>query len=453
MNLKNLASYSTTTEIYRNMQVYLSLVLVFLTTQLYAQNKIQPLIDKEYGDLESLYEHLHTHPELSFAEEKTAARLADELRKIGFEVTENFGGYGVVAVLKNGNGPTVLVRTDLDALPVKEETGVPYASTVTTTDDSGSEVPVMHACGHDIHMTVWTGTAQVLSQLKNSWKGTLVFIGQPAEERSGGAKAMLAEGLFTKFPRPDYGLALHVNPALAAGKVGYCPGYAMANVDMADIIVKGRGGHGAIPQSTIDPVVLSSRIVLDLQTIVSREISPLEPAVVTVGSIHGGTKGNVIPSEVKLELTMRSFSIEVRNQLIEKIKRICNGVAMSAGVAEEDYPVVKVREEYTPSLYNDPELAARMAGVFQKVLGEENVVEISPEMIGEDFGRYGRVDPSIPTLMFSLGTIPEVKIEAAKQGTVDLPSLHSSKYIPEAEPSIKTGILSMTSAIMDLLKP
>lgn len=438
------------------MQYYLSLLLSFLLlNNSYAQNisqdKIQQLIDKEYGELEDLYQHLHAHPELSFAEEKTSTRMADELRQIGFNVTEKFGGHGVVAVLKNGAGPTILVRADMDALPIKEETGVPFASEVTTTDGSGNEVPVMHACGHDIHMTVWTGTARVLMQLKESWKGTLVFIAQPAEERSGGAKAMLADGLFTKFPRPDYGLALHVNAALVAGKVGYCPGYAMANVDMVDITVKGKGGHGASPHMTIDPVVLSSRIVLDLQTIVSREISPLEPAVVTVGSIHGGTKGNVIPAEVKMELTLRSFSDTVRNQLIEKIKRICNGVAMSSGVDEENYPVVTVRDEYTPSLYNDPALAARMADVFKDVLGEDNVVQLPPEMIGEDFGRYRRVDPPIPTLMFSLGTIPESKIEAAKKGTIDLPSLHSGKYIPEAAPSIKTGILTMTAVVMDLL--
>ncbi len=415
------------------------------------QDKIQQLIDKEYGELENLYQHLHAHPELSFAEEKTSTQLADELRQIGFDVTENFGGHGVVAVLENGAGPTILVRADMDALPIKEETGVPYASKVTTTDDAGNEVPVMHACGHDIHMTVWTGTAKILNQLKDSWKGTLVFIAQPAEERSGGAKAMLADGLFTKFPRPDYGLALHVNATMGVGKVGYCPGYAMANVDMADITIKGKGGHGASPHTALDPVVLASRIVLDLQTIVSREVDPLAPAVVTVGSIHGGTKGNVIPNEVKLELTMRSFTDEVRNQLIEKIKRICNGVAMSAGVSEEDYPVVKVRDEYTPSLYNDPELAERIADVFGQVLGENNVVQLPPAMIGEDFGRYGRQDPPIPTLMFSLGTIPEAKIEAAQKGTMDLPSLHSSKYIPEAEPSIKTGLLTMTSAILDLL--
>ena len=431
--------------------LYFILLFPPLLAQPLAQEKLQQIIDTEYPSLESLYQHLHAHPELSFAEEKTAERMADELRQAGFEVTENFGGYGVVGVLKNGNGPTILVRADMDALPIKEETGVPFASEVTTTDDSGNEVPVMHACGHDIHMTVWTGTARVLAQLKDRWKGTLVFIAQPAEERSGGAKAMLADGLFIKFPRPDFGLALHVNAALAAGKVGYCPGYAMANVDMVDITINGKGGHGASPHTSIDPVVLASRIVLDLQTIVSREIDPLEPAVVTVGSIHGGTKGNVIPNEVKMELTLRSFSDEVRNQLIEKIKRVCNGVAMSAGVAEGNYPVVTVRDEYTPSLYNDPGLATRIALVFENAIGKENVVEIPPAMIGEDFGRYGRVLPAIPVLMFSLGTIPAAKIAAAEKGETDLPSLHSAKYFPETDPSIKTGILTMTAAILDLL--
>ncbi len=432
--------------------LYFILLFPSLLAQPVAQEKLQQMIDKEYASLENLYQHLHAHPELSFAEEKTAERMADELRQTGFEVTENFGGYGVVGVLKNGSGPTILVRADMDALPIKEETGVPFASDVTTTDDSGNEVPVMHACGHDIHMTVWTGTAKVLTQMKDRWKGTLVFIAQPAEERSGGAKAMLADGLFTKFPRPDFGLALHVNAALAAGRVGYCPGYAMANVDMVDITIKGKGGHGASPHTSIDPVVLASRIVLDLQTIVSREIDPLEPAVVTVGSIYGGTKGNVIPDEVKMELTLRSFSDEVRNQLIEKIKRICNGVAMSAGVAEENYPVVTVRDEYTPSLYNNPGLTRRIALVFENAIGKENVVEIPPAMIGEDFGRYGRVSPSIPVLMFSLGTIPAAKIVAAEKGEADLPSLHSAKYFPETTSSIKTGVLLMSAAVLDLLK-
>ncbi len=288
-------------------------------------------IDSDFPYLHDLYLHCHANPELSFHEYNTSARMAGELRKAGFEVTEKVGGNGVVGVLKNGEGPTILVRADMDALPIAEETGLPYASAVKATDESGNTVGVMHACGHDVHMTVWTGTARAMASQRATWKGTLVFIAQPAEESSGGAKAMLKEGLYERFPRPDYALALHVNANLPAGQVGICPGYSMANVDMVNITVYGKGGHGAMPHQTIDPVVLSARIILALQTIVSRELPPSEPAVLTVGAIHGGAKGNVIPEEVKMELTLRSYSDEVREAMIEKITRICNGEAMSAG--------------------------------------------------------------------------------------------------------------------------
>ena len=299
---------------------------------------LKAAVQKDYAYLESLYKHCHRNPELSFYEKETAARMAAELRQIGFEVTEGVGGYGVVGVLRNGEGPTVLVRADMDALPIEEATGLPYASEVTTKDEAGMEVGVMHACGHDVHMTVWTGTARQLAERKDEWSGTLLFIGQPAEERAGGAKAMLNDGLYERFPVPDHALALHVSANLEAGTVGYCPEYALANVDMMDITVYGRGGHGAYPHTTIDPVTLASRMVVALQTVVSREISPLEPAVVTVGAIHGGTKGNVIPDQVELQLTLRSYTDEVRQAVIDKIKRICNGVAMSAGLPEDTIP-------------------------------------------------------------------------------------------------------------------
>ena len=408
-------------------------------------------IDADYAYLEALYLHYHTHPELSFYEIETAKRMAEELRKIGFEVTEKVGGNGVVGILKNGEGPTVLVRADMDALPIVEETGKPYASTVTTRDEAGNTVGVMHACGHDIHMTVWAGAARRLAAMKDKWKGTLAFIGQPAGERSGGANAMLADGLYERFPVPDYGIALHDTPGLPAGKVGYCPGYSLANVDMMDITVYGKGGHGAAPQDTKDPVLLASRMVVALQTIVSREISPLNPAVVTVGSIHGGSKGNIIPDEVKLELTMRSYSDEVRMALIEKIKRVCNGVAMSAGLAEGQYPKYTLREEYTPSVYNDPELTERVRQVFVKDLGAENVEEVPPGMVGEDFARYGRTEEQVPIVLFWLGAADPEAYEAAQRGELSLPSLHSSKFAPLPEPTIKTGVAAMTAAVLELL--
>ena len=326
-------------------------LLVYVSTVLFGQKneKLAQQINTDLAYLKDLYLYCHQHPELSFQEFESAKRMAAELRKIGFEVTEKVGGNGIVGVYKNGEGPTVLVRADMDALPLAEETGLPYASKVTTTDAAGNTVGVMHACGHDMHMTVWVGTARTLVNMKDRWKGTLVFVGQPAEERSGGSKQMLADGLYERFPRPDYALALHVSATLPVGAIGYSSGYALANVDMLDLTVYGEGGHGAYPHTAKDPVVLAARLILDLQTIVSREISPLEPAVVTVGSIHGGTKGNIIPDEVKLEITLRSYTDEVREALIEKIRRISKGLAISAGLPEDKYPKIVVRDEFTPA--------------------------------------------------------------------------------------------------------
>lgn len=395
-------------------------------------------INNDYPYLEQLYIHCHQNPELSFYEYETAKRMAAELRQAGFEVTENVGGNGVVGVLKNSEGPTVLVRADMDALPVKEETGLPYASKLEG---------VMHACGHDVHMTVWAGAARAMAALRESWQGTLVFIGQPAEERSGGAKEMLKDGLFARFPHPDYALALHVNSNLPAGVVGLCPGYAMANVDMVDITVFGKGGHGALPHQTIDPVVLSARIILALQTIVSRELPPSEPAVLTVGAIHGGSKGNVIPDEVKLELTLRSYTDEVREAMLEKMARICRGEAIAAGLPEALYPAIRIREEYTPALYNDPALTKRAELAFAAAIGPENVVNVPASMVGEDFGRFGRTEPKVPILQYWLGSVdPEI----VKKGE-NLPSLHSSKYTPLPEPTIKTGVLTMCAALVDIM--
>ncbi len=435
-------------------------ILLFLSTFLFGQflfaqspntKVIEKHLQEDYPYLEALYKHLHQNPELSFLEEKTAERLAKELKEAGFEVDSKIGGYGLVGILKNGEGPTVLVRADMDALPVLEETGVGYASKAKMTDITGEEVSVMHACGHDMHMTVWAGAARSLAKFKDQWKGTVIFIGQPAEERGSGARKMLEEGLFKKYPVPDYGVALHVHANMPAGSIGYCPEYSMANVDMMNIKVFGRGGHGAYPHTTVDPVALAAKIIVDLQTIVSREISPLEPAVVTVGSIHGGTKGNVIPNEVEMKLTLRSYTNEVREALIEKIKLKCKAAAMAAGLPEDQYPDISLRDEFTPALYNDPKLTSRIAGVFVENFGKENIHRQAPVMGGEDFGRYGRTEDKVPIFMYRLGTIAPERFEAYQKENKQLPSLHSSKYAPVIEPTIKTGVKSMVLAVMELL--
>lgn len=412
---------------------------------------VKARVGAEYESLFALYKHLHAHPELSFMEKNTAARIASELRDAGLKVTQDVGGHGVVGVMRNGSGPTVLVRCDLDGLPVKENTGLPFASRHKMKDEQGKEVYTMHACAHDIHMTSFVGTARALAGMKDRWKGTLVMIGQPAEERGGGAKAMLADKLFERFPRPDFCVALHVNSAMPAGMVGYVEGYALANVDSVDIKIFGVGGHGAYPQSTKDPVMLAAQTILALQTIVSREIAPIEPAVVTVGSIHGGTKHNVIPEEVDLQLTVRSYSDETRARLLGAIKRIARGQAVSAGLPKDKMPIVTVKDEYTPSTYNDPALTRRLVKTFGEWLGEGNVVKRQPVMGGEDFGRYGRTEHKIPIFMFWLGAVSadSVKRSIATGGT--LPSLHSPIFAPDAEPTIKTGVTAMSAAVLDLL--
>lgn len=406
----------------------------------------------DYPSLLALYTDLHLHPELSLMEEKTAAKIAAELRAAGFEVTEKFGGTGVVGVLKNGAGPTLLVRTDLDGLPVLEETGLAYASKDRVTDLSGKDVPVMQACGHDLHMTIFTGTARQLSAHRDRWAGTLVFIGQPAEERGIGARAMLKEGIFQKFPKPDFAIAVHDSATLAAGTIGILEGFNWANVDTAEITVRGVGGHGAYPQTTKDPIVLAARIVTTLQTIVSRETRPVEPAVVTVGSIHGGTKSNVIPNEVKLQLTLRSYSDTVRRHTIEAVKRICRGEAIAAGIPEDLMPIVEVLEgEFTPASYNDPALTRRVRGALNEWLGAAAVQTIDPEMGGEDFGQFGRTLEKVPICMFRVGAVDPQKIAESQRTGAPLPSLHSSKFAPLPEPAIKTGVTALTAAALELL--
>ncbi len=415
-----------------------------------ARNVIGAQISQEYPSLDSLYKHLHTHPELSLQEKETGRRMADELERAGFSVTREIGGNGVVGVLKNGAGPTVLIRTDLDALPIKEQTGLPYASTVQAKNDQGETVDVMHACGHDVHMTVFIGTARALAQAKAHWSGTLVFLGQPAEERGKGARRMIEDGLFQRFPRPDFCVALHSSATLPAGTVGYVEGYALANVDSLDITVRGMGGHGAWPHTTKDPVVLAAQIILALQTIVSRETAPTEPAVVTVGSIHGGTKHNIIPDEVKLQLTLRSYSDDVRNHTIEAVKRITRGLAQAAGLPENRSPIVTVQEEFTPATYNNPELTRRWVGALQGWLGTDKVLAQKPVMGGEDFSEYGRAEPKIPICMLWLGTIDRGVFDEFKRTGKSLPSLHSSEFRPAPQPSIKTGITALSAAVLEL---
>jgi len=401
----------------------------------------------------ALYRDLHAHPELSLHEVRTAARIADELERSGFSVTRAVGGHGVVAVLTNGTGPTVLIRSDLDALPVEERTGLAYASTQTAKDDSGREVSLMHACGHDVHMTVLVGTARELARQRAAWSGTLVLIGQPAEERGLGAKAMLDDGLFERFPRPDFNLALHVSAELAAGTLAVMGGAVAANVDSVDITVQGIGGHGAYPHMTRDPVMLAASIVMNLQTLISRERPPLDPAVITVGSIHGGTKSNIISDRVDLELTVRSFSDATRALLLEGIARLAQGQARALGWPEEKLPVITVREENTPAVWNDPVLAERLRGAFTEALGSEQVLSVPPTMGGEDFARYGRAEPPIPSVLFWLGAVDATRHAAAERDGTALPSLHSAEFAPDAAAAIATGVAAMRAAALELLGP
>jgi amidohydrolase len=399
-----------------------------------------------YPELEPLYFDLHEHPELSQHEKETSAKLAERVRKLGFDVTTGVGGYGVVAVLKNGPGPTLMIRTELDALPVLEQTGLPYASHVVTRDDSGATVPVMHACGHDIHMTAWVGTATILSQMRNRWHGTLVMIAQPDEEKDSGARTMLKDGLFTRFPKPDSAIAVHDNADLPAGVVGYTPGFALANVDSVDITVYGRGGHGAYPYKTIDPIVIAARIIGTLQTIVSREINPLDPAVVTVGSIHGGTKHNIIPDEVHMQLTVRSYKDEVRRHLLSAIDRIAKAEAAAAGATREPTVVVGSGD---PATYNDPALTRRIAGTLERAFGKDRVEETPPVMAAEDFSEYGRA--GVPSCIFWVGAVDPVKWAEAQKTGAPLPPLHSSHFAPDRQPTIMTAVEAEVTAALELL--
>jgi amidohydrolase len=414
------------------------------------------LSDAIRGDmpqLMTLYRDLHANPELSMQEARTPAKLAPEMRKLGFEVTEKVGKTGVVAVMKNGPGPVLMIRADMDALPVVEQTGLPFASKIRATARSGVETGVMHACGHDTHMTTFIGTARRLSVMKDQWSGTLVMILQPGEETGEGAKAMLEDGLYSRFPKPNHVLAFHDAAALPAGVIGITPGYALANVDSVDITVKGVGGHGAYPHTTRDPIVLASRIVTALQTLVSRENNPLDPAVVTVGSFQAGSKHNIISDEAKLQLTVRSYKPEVRKLLLDGIQRIVRGEAIAAGLPEDRMPVVTLREaEYTPATYNTESLSKRALSLFQQHFGPERAMSTPAVMGGEDFSRFWLADKSIESLIFWVGGTPKAKWDAVNGDTQKLPSLHSPFWAPEAEAVISTATEAMTVAALDILK-
>ena len=409
-------------------------------------------VERQMPSLMAIYQDLHTHPELSFMEVRSAGILAAEARKLGFKVTERVGGTGIVAVMENGPGPVVMVRADMDGLPVTEQTGLPGASKVRVTTKEGVETGVMHACGHDTHMAAWIGVARLMAANKAKWSGTLVMIGQPAEERGAGARMMLEDGLYTRFPKPEYVLAFHDAAQFPAGKIGYTPGYALANVDSVDILVKGVGGHGAYPQATKDPIVLASRIVGALQTLVSREISPLDSAVVTVGSFHAGAKHNIISDEARLQLTVRSYSDTVREHLLDGIARIAKGEAIAAGVPEDRMPVVTVqKDEYTPATFNTVDFTQEMAAFLKTSFGDDRVVQMPPVMGGEDFSRFGREDKSIKSLIVWVGGVPHAEYDAAKKEGRTLPSLHSPFWAPDAPAVISTATEALTAMTKKLL--
>jgi hippurate hydrolase len=402
--------------------------------------------------LVELYQDLHANPELSFQEVETAKKLAARARALGFEVTEGVGKTGVVAVLKNGDGPTVMLRADMDGLPVIEQTGLPYASKRRAVPATGIETGVMHACGHDTHMTAWIGTAQLLAERKAEWSGTLVMILQPAEEIGEGAKAMLDDGLYTRFPKPDYVLAFHDAAQAPAGMIGYSKGFALANVDSVDVVVPGVGGHGAYPHTTKDPIVIAASIVTRLQTLVSRELDPQEPAVITVGSFQAGSKHNIIPDEARLQITVRSYADKTRQHLLDGIARIARGEALAAGMPEDKLPRVTVQDPYTPATYNTPEFTDRvMAGL--KTRFEGRVMETPAVMGGEDFSQYYRADrENVESLIFWVGGVKAAEWEKAQKGEIELPSLHSPFWAPDAPVVIATATEAMTAATLELMK-
>jgi len=414
-------------------------------------DRIFKIIDTETPRCNEIYKDLHQNPELSDMELKTSEKMAENLVSLGFEVTKGVGGYGVVGVFRNGKGKTVMLRTDMDALPVKESTGLPYASRVIMKDASGNEVPVMHACGHDMHMTMWLGILKTLVMMKDNWKGTILAVAQPAEEGSGGALRMIRDGLFKRFPAPDYAFAYHVSPELPAGTIGYYPGPIAAGVRSVDMTVYGSGGHGALPHTTIDPIVLASRIILNLQTIVSREINPVKPAVVTVGSIHGGTKHNIIPDEVKLQLTVRFFEDEIYEHIKEAIIRISRGAAHSAGLTEDRMPLIKFSEQDNPPVSNNPELVMNTVNSMRLILGHDKMIRVDPATVAEDFGKYGRTEEKIPIALFWVGAVNHERYNDHLQSGTPLIPIHNSQFAPDFEPTFRGGVAAMSRTVIDIL--
>jgi hippurate hydrolase len=435
-------------------------VLALLSTHLAAQ-ELNTFVTGQLPSLVSTYKEIHSHPELSHHEEHTSTLLAAELRKAGYAVTEHVGkypdgsqAYGIVAVLQNGAGPKLLIRADMDALPVVEETGVPYASHVKSTNASGQEVGVMHACGHDVHVTTLIGTARALAASRGKWHGTLLLIGQPAEESIDGAKAMLADHLYERFGKPDLAIALHDTNTRAAGTVAIVSGPALASATSIDVVLRGIGGHGARPQEGKDPIVMAGEFIVQLQTIVSRRENPQDPAVVTVGDIHGGTRRNIIPNEVKMEITARAFSDNGRQIILDGIRRTAQGVAVSAGIPDNLAPIVTVLDaESTPVTYNDPKLAVRVKSALVQALGPGNVFDDEPAMVSEDFGFLGLGQHEIPTVMFWLGAMDPAKFASAQAEGKTLPGPHTSRFEPLPEPTLRTGVIAMTSVATALLQP
>jgi amidohydrolase len=426
----------------------LASLLLFLSLTVYAsaQAPSSKEVDAVYSAAHDLYIDIHQNPELSSHETQTAAKLAARLRSLGYEVTEGVGGTGIVAILKNGAGPIVMLRTELDALPVEEKTGLPYASKVHTKDDSGRDVPVMHACGHDLHMASLVATAAIMAHSKDTWHGTLMLIGQPAEETISGAKAMIADGLFTRFPKPDVGVALHVGNGLPAGQIGITPGIYNTNADSLRITIYGKGGHGAAPQSTIDPIVIAARTVLALQTIVSREVKPGEMAVVTVGYIRAGTKNNIIPDQAELGLTVRTYKAEVRKQVLAAITRIAKAEAVAGGAQQE---TLVEHYESTDSVYNDPRLAERLRAPLEVALGKDNVITTDPITPSEDYAFF--IEQGVPSLYMSLGGADPQKYAESKTSGNTLPSNHSPYFAPDVDPALRSGIKAEVAVLRNLL--
>jgi amidohydrolase len=423
-------------------------IAAFAAISALAQGALPGEVNMVYPAIERLYVDLHQTPELSLAEVKTAEKMAAALRALAFEVTTNVGGYGVVGILRNGPGPVVMLRTELDALPVEEKTGLPYASTVRAKDPvSGDVVPVMHACGHDVHMSAWVGTATIMAASRDSWSGTLVMVGQPAEERARGARAMLEDGLFTRFPRPDFALAVHDDDRLPAGEVGFTSGYALAAVDSVSVTIFGKGGHGAAPHMTVDPIVIAAKCIIGFQTVVSREKDPIKPGLITVGAIHGGTKNNIIPDHVDMLLTVRSFRPEVQERLLAGIKRVIEAEAEEALAPRP--PTMQITES-TRATVNEPALASRLRPALERALGAPNVVDAAPVTASEDFSEYGAA--GVPAFILRAGAVPPQLIAEVKGDVTKLPSLHSPTFAPDREPTIKTSITAEVAMLRELMK-